>query len=56
MSRLRSLLEWLVIIIPLLIVGLLIFNVISGNGMPAAGSSGLPDNGGFFQVSLPAQQ
>jgi hypothetical protein len=56
MSRLRSLLEWLVILIPLLIIGFLIFNVISGYGMPAAEPSGLPGNGGFFQVPLPAPQ
>lgn len=56
MSRLRSLLEWLVILIPLLIIGFLIFNVISGNGIPAAEPSGLPGNGGFFQVQLPAPQ
>jgi len=56
MSRLRSLLEWLVILIPLLIIGFLIFNVISGNGIPAAEPSGLPGNGGFFQVPLPAPQ
>jgi hypothetical protein len=56
MSRLRTLLEWLVILIPLLIIGFLVFNVISGNGMPAAEPSGLPGNGGFFQVPLPAPQ
>jgi len=56
MSRLRSLLEWLVILIPLLIIGFLVINVISGNGMPAAEPSGLPGNGGFFQVPLPAPQ
>ena len=56
MSRLRSLLEWLVILIPLLIIGFLIFNVISGTAMPAAEPSGLPGNGGFFQISLPAPQ
>jgi hypothetical protein len=56
MSRLRSLLEWLAILIPLLIIGFLIFNVISGNGIPAVEPSGLPGNGGFFQVPLPAPQ
>ncbi|MDO9325062.1 MAG: hypothetical protein Q7T80_08930 [Methanoregula sp.] len=56
MSRFRTLLEWLVILIPLLIIGFLIFNVFSGNGMPAAEPSGLPGNGGFFQVPLPSQQ
>ncbi len=57
MSRLRSLLEWLVIIVPLIVVGVLVFNVVSGTGMPAAEPSGLPGNGGFFQVPLsPPQQ
>lgn len=56
MSHLRSLLEWTIIIIPILILGFLIFNVISGNGMPAAEPSGLPGNGGFFQVPLPVPQ
>lgn len=56
MSRLRSLLEWCVILIPLLVIGFFIFNVISGNGMPTSGPSGLPGNGGFFQVPLPAPQ
>ena len=52
--RFRTLAEWLVIIIPLLIIGFIIFNVISGTGMPAAEPSGLPGNGGFFQSPLPA--
>ena len=56
MSRLRSLLEWCVILIPLLIIGFLIFSVISGTGIPAAEPTGLPGNGGFFQVSLSAPQ
>jgi len=54
--RFRTLAEWLVIIIPLLIIGFIIFNVISGTGMPAAEPSGLPGNGGFFQSLLPAPQ
>ncbi|MEI7856750.1 MAG: hypothetical protein WCH85_04525 [Methanomicrobiales archaeon] len=48
--------EWLIILIPLLIVGFLIINVISGTGMPSHEPSGLPGNGGFFQVQLPAPQ
>jgi hypothetical protein len=52
MSRLRPLLEWLVILIPLLIVGYLVFSFSSGSGIFATGPSGLPDNGGFFQVPL----
>lgn len=56
MSRIRTLLEWTVILIPLLIVGFLIFWY-----MPGAGThqpSGLPDgNGGFYQSPLsPPQQ
>ncbi len=56
MSRLHTILEWLVILIPLIIIGILLFNVISGSGMPAHEPSGLPDNGGFFQVPLSAPQ
>ena len=56
MSRLRSLLEWSIILIPLLILAFLIFNLIMGNGIPAAEPSGLPGNGGFFQIPLPAPQ
>ena len=56
MTRLRSLLEWSVILVPLLIVGFLIFSVISGTGMPVNAPSGLPGNGGFFQVPLPSPQ
>ena len=54
MSRLRSLLEWCAILIPLFIIGFFIFNLLSG--MPAYEPSGLPGNGGFFQVPLPAPQ
>jgi hypothetical protein len=57
MSRLRTLLEWLLILVPLFIIGFLVFHFVSGAGMPANGSSGLPDgNGGFFQSPLPAPQ
>jgi hypothetical protein len=52
MSRLRSLLEWSAILIPILIIGFLVFNFVSGNGLPAAEPSGLPGNGGFFQVPV----
>lgn len=56
MSRFKSLLEWIIILIPLLIIGFLIFSVISGSGIPAFEPSGLPGNGGFFQSPLPAPQ
>jgi hypothetical protein len=54
--RLRTLAEWTIIIIPFLIIGFLISNVIFGYGMPAAEPSGLPGNGGFYQSPLPAPQ
>ena len=59
MSRLRTLLEWTVIIVPFIIVGFLIFSLFSGNaGTQGDRVSGLPgDNGGFFQSPLsPPQQ
>jgi hypothetical protein len=56
MSRLRSILEWCVILIPLFTIGFFIFNVISGNGILTHEVSGLPSNGGFFQLPLPAPQ
>jgi hypothetical protein len=56
MRYLRSLLEWLVILVVLLIIGLLLFSVVTGTGMPPREVSGLPGNGGFFQSPLPATQ
>ena len=56
MPRLRTLLEWSAILIPLIIVGFVIwFFVFSG---PAVPPSGLPDTtGGFYQTPLsPPQQ
>ncbi|HUH79162.1 MAG TPA: hypothetical protein VLY83_04620 [Methanoregula sp.] len=58
MSRLRTLLEWAVILVPLAVVALLVIGFYSGTGMPAAVPSGLPDgSGGFYQdpVSPPQQ-
>jgi hypothetical protein len=52
MSRVRPLLEWLVILVPILIIGFLVFSFASGTGIFAGVSSGLPGNGGFFQVPL----
>lgn len=55
MPRLRTLLEWSVILIALLIPGFFLFNFVFG--APEAVPSGLPGNGGFFQVPLaPSQQ
>jgi len=56
LTRLRTLLEWTVIIAPLLITGVLIFWFVSGAGTREP--SGLPDgNGGFYQAPLfPPQQ
>jgi hypothetical protein len=56
MSRIRTLLEWTVILVPLFIIGFLIFWFISGAGTHQP--SGLPDgNGGFYQSPLsPPQQ
>lgn len=50
LSRLRSLVEWLIIIVPLAIIVFLGYNF--AFGAPAAVPSGLPDNGGFFQVPV----
>lgn len=50
MSRLRSLFEWAVIIVPIAIVCILGYNFVFG--APVAEPSGLPGNGGFFQVPV----
>jgi hypothetical protein len=55
-SRLRTILEWTVILVVLITVGFLIFNLISGGGTPVPEPSGLPGNGGFFQVPLASPQ
>ncbi|RPI40307.1 MAG: hypothetical protein EHM53_02555 [Methanoregulaceae archaeon] len=55
MSRLRTLLEWSAILLPLLIIGFFLVTIVFG--APAAVPSGLPGNGGFFQEPLtPSQQ
>lgn len=56
MPRLRTLLEWSVILIPLIIIGFLAYNFVFGG--PAVPPSGLPDTtGGFYQTPLsPPQQ
>lgn len=55
MSRIRTLLEWTVILVPLFTTGVLVFWFASGAGNQ---SSGLPDGtGGFYQGPLsPPQQ
>ena len=57
MSRLRTLLEWLLILVPVLLIGYVVFWFVSGAGMSAPGPSGLPEgSGGFFQSPLPSPQ
>jgi len=57
MSRLRTLLEWTVILVPLFLIGFLMFNFIFGVGSSDARSSGLPDgNGGFYQIPFSSPQ
>lgn len=57
MSRLRTLLEWSAILIPLIIIGFFGYSFIFGSG-PAVQPSGLPDTtGGFYQSPFsPPQQ
>ena len=53
MSRLRTLLEWTILVVPFLVLGFLIFWFVLGGGSPAAHPSGLPDGtGGFYQSPL----
>ena len=56
MPRLRTLLEWSAILIPLIIIGFLAYQFVFGG--PAIPPSGLPDTaGGFYQKSFsPPQQ
>jgi hypothetical protein len=58
MSRIRTLLEWTVILIVFLVIGFLAWSFIFGAGTSDAQPSGLPDgNGGFYQSRLsPPQQ
>jgi len=50
----RTLLEWLLILIPLVFIGFLGYNFLFGAGAPPDEPAGLPGNGGFFQVPLAA--
>jgi len=56
MSRFRTMLEWTAILVPLLVIGLLVFWFFFGAGIHQP--SGLPDgNGGFYQTPIsPPQQ
>jgi hypothetical protein len=57
MSRIRTLLEWTVILAVLIIIGFLVYSFIVGAGTSDAQPSGLPDgNGGFYQSRLSPQQ
>jgi hypothetical protein len=53
---LRTFAEWLVILIPLAIIGFLVFGFVNGAGPAAATFPGLPADGGFFQTPLPSPQ
>ena len=55
MPRLRTLLEWSAILIPLIIIGFLAWTFVFGG--PAIPPSGLPDvTGGFYQTPFSPQQ
>jgi hypothetical protein len=55
MPRLRTLLEWSAILIPLIIIGFLGYQFVFGG--PAVPPSGLPDTtGGFYQRAISPQQ
>jgi signal peptidase I len=54
MPRLQTFLEWSAILIPLIIIGFFVYNFIFS--APTAEPSGLPGNGGFFQVPLVSSQ
>lgn len=52
MTLLRSLPEWALILVPLIVIGFLGYYFLFGAGVPPEEPSGLPGNGGFFQVPL----
>jgi len=57
MSRIRTLLEWTVILAVFIIIGFLIYSFIVGAGPSDTQPSGLPEgNGGFYQSRLSSQQ
>jgi len=45
MTLLRSLLEWALILVPLIVIGFLGYNFLFAAGVPPEESSGLPGNG-----------
>lgn len=55
MTRLRTLLEWSLLLIPLIVIGFLGYNLVFGSN--TASQSGLPDTtGGFYQNPFPTPQ
>jgi len=57
MNRLRTLLEWTVILVVFVIIGYFAYSFFFGAGTSTAQPSGLPDgNGGFYQSQLSPQQ
>ena len=54
MSRLRTLLEWTVIIVMFVIIGFLVFSFFQGTSSHNGQPSGLPDGyGGFIKIRSP---
>ncbi|HUT38870.1 MAG TPA: hypothetical protein VMW77_06160 [Methanoregula sp.] len=57
MSRLRTLLEWTVILILFFVIGFLVYDFTFGAALRSSPASGLPDGtGGFYQTPLSSQQ
>jgi len=57
MSRIRTLLEWTVILVVFIIIGYFAYSFFFGAGTSSSQPSGLPDgNGGFYQSRLSSQQ
>ncbi|MCK9579411.1 MAG: hypothetical protein M0Q92_03050 [Methanoregula sp.] len=56
MIRIRTLFKWVMILIVIVIFGFLGYSFLFGSSTSADEPSGLPDNGGFFQVPLSAPQ
>ena len=55
MSRIRTLIEWSLICIPFVLIGIVAYVFLFSPGTSGS-TSGLPDNGGFFQDPLPGPQ
>jgi hypothetical protein len=57
MSRFRTILEWSVILVPVIVLGYLGYHFFLGAGVQSAVAGGLPDtNGGFYQTPLSPPQ